>query len=53
MGVLLSSSIKNGFFFDKMDLMRFYFHVTRCLEKISCGENIVVLLLNIVKNPAI
>ena len=41
------------FFFDKMDLMRFYFHVTRCLEKISCGEDIVVLLLNIVKDPAI
>ena len=30
------------FFFDKMDLMLSYFHVKRCLEKISCGEIIVV-----------
>ena len=30
------------FFFDKMDLKLSYFHVKRCLEKISCGEIIVV-----------
>ena len=47
MGVLHSFSIKN-IFYNKIDLILFYFHVTKYYSKYKCSANVltkVVILL--------